>query len=100
MRLQTRRNYGKMDSWDMNIKIVRTFHPVGQGAFYSERFQIWKPEVETHNIVYDCGVCYMKEKQAVHVVIRLLQVKMRLIICLSPILIMTMCRWLMLYCPG
>ena len=68
MRLQTRRNYGKMDSWDMNIKIVRTFHPVGQGAFYSERFQIWKPEVETHNIVYDCGVCYMKEKQAVHVV--------------------------------
>ena len=52
----------------MNIKIVRTFHPVGQGAFYSERFQIWKPEVETHNIVYDCGVCYMKEKQAVHVV--------------------------------
>ena len=68
MRLQTRRNYGKMDSWDMNIKIVRTFHPVGQGAFYSERFQIWKPEVETHNIVYDCGVCYMKEKQTVHVV--------------------------------
>lgn len=68
MRLQTRRNHGKMDSWNMNIKIVRTFHPVGQGAFYSERFQIWKPEVETHNIVYDCGVCYMKEKQAVHVV--------------------------------
>ena len=60
-----------MDSWingDMNIKIVRTFHPVGQGAFFSERFQIWKPKIETHNIVYDCGVCYMKEKQAVHVV--------------------------------
>lgn len=52
----------------MNIKIVRTFHPVGQGAFFSERFQIWKPKIETHNIVYDCGVCYMKEKQAVHVV--------------------------------
>lgn len=50
------------------MKIVRTFHPVGQGTFYSERFQIWKPEVDTHNIVYDCGVCYMKEKQAVHVV--------------------------------
>lgn len=50
------------------MKIVRTFHPVGQGAFYSERFQIWKPKIETHNIVYDCGVCYMKEKQAVHVV--------------------------------
>ena len=52
----------------MNIKIVRTFHPVGQGAFFSERFQIWKPKIETHNIVYDCGVCYMKEKQAVYVV--------------------------------
>jgi hypothetical protein len=50
------------------MKIVRTFHPVGQGAFYSEKFQIWKPKEETHNIVYDCGVCYMKEKQAVHVV--------------------------------
>lgn len=50
------------------MKIVRTFHPVGQGAFYSERFQIWKPKIETHNIVYDCGVCYMKEKQADHVV--------------------------------
>ena len=50
------------------MKIVRTFHPVGQGAFYSERFQIWKPKIETHNIVYDCGVCYKKEKQVVHVV--------------------------------
>jgi len=50
------------------MKIVRTFHPVGQGAFYSERFQLWKPKIETHNIVYDCGVCYKKEKQAVHVV--------------------------------
>ena len=28
--------------------IQRTFHPVGQGAFYSERH-------ENHNIVYDCG---------------------------------------------
>ena len=50
------------------MKIVRTFHPVGQGAFYSERFQLWKPKIETHNIVYDCGVCYKKEKQVVHVV--------------------------------
>ena len=50
------------------MKIVRTFHPVGQGAFYSERFQIWKPNEETHSIVYDCGVCKKKEKQAVHVV--------------------------------
>ena len=50
------------------MKIVRTFHPVGQGAFYSERVQIWRPKVETHSIVYDCGVCYMKETQAAHVV--------------------------------
>ena len=28
--------------------IQRTFHPVGQGAFYSERH-------ENYNIVYDCG---------------------------------------------
>lgn len=50
------------------MKIVRTFHPVGQGAFYSERIQIWKPKEERHSIVYDCGVCYNKEKQAAHVV--------------------------------
>lgn len=30
-------------------KIIRTFHPVGQGAFYSERH-------EDFNVVYDCGV--------------------------------------------
>ena len=31
--------------------IQRIFHPVGQGAFYSERH-------ENHNIVYDCGTDY------------------------------------------
>ena len=31
--------------------IQRIFHPVGQGAFYSERH-------ENHNIVYDCGTHY------------------------------------------
>lgn len=31
--------------------IQRIFHPVGQGAFYSERH-------ENYNIVYDCGTCY------------------------------------------
>jgi hypothetical protein len=31
--------------------IQRIFHPVGQGAFYSERH-------ENHNIVYDCGTYY------------------------------------------
>lgn len=33
------------------MKIMRTFHPVGQGAFYSERH-------ENFNIVYDCGTQY------------------------------------------
>lgn len=32
-------------------KIIRTFHPVGQGAFYSERH-------EQFNVVYDCGTEY------------------------------------------
>lgn len=34
-------------------KIIRTFHPVGQGAFYSERH-------ENFNVVYDCGTEYAK----------------------------------------
>lgn len=33
------------------MKIIRTFHPVGQGAFYSERH-------ENFNVVYDCGTEY------------------------------------------
>lgn len=32
----------------MSNKITRTFHPVGQGAFYSER-------INDFNFVYDCG---------------------------------------------
>lgn len=34
-------------------KIVRTFHPIGQGAFYSERFY---DEKRAFNVVFDCGV--------------------------------------------
>ena len=34
--------------------IQRIFHPVGQGAFYSERHE----RRENHNIVYDCGTDY------------------------------------------
>lgn len=36
----------------MSINIQRCFHPVGQGAFYTERFRIGK---QTINVVYDCG---------------------------------------------
>jgi beta-lactamase superfamily II metal-dependent hydrolase len=32
----------------INYKVVRTFHSVGQGAFYSERH-------DNFNVVYDCG---------------------------------------------
>ncbi len=32
----------------MADNIIRTFHPVGQGAFYSER-------IDNFNLVYDCG---------------------------------------------
>lgn len=38
----------------MNIRLIRTFHPVGQGAFYSEEFK--DPNgVVAFRAVYDCG---------------------------------------------
>ena len=36
----------------MYIKMRRVFHPVGQGAFYSESFYTG---FGTFNMVYDCG---------------------------------------------
>lgn len=50
--------------------VVRTFHPIGQGAFYSERFFFYEGEQlkANHNVVYDCGVCFGQEKKAKHVV--------------------------------
>ena len=38
--------------------IVRTFHPVGQGAFYSERFFVKGQPKAQFNVVYDCGTGY------------------------------------------
>ncbi|MDE6005918.1 MAG: MBL fold metallo-hydrolase, partial [Oscillospiraceae bacterium] len=35
------------------LRFIRTFHPVGQGAFYSEEFEI--DGKETFTMVYDCG---------------------------------------------
>lgn len=35
------------------MRMLRTFHPIGQGGFYSERF-IFQGE-ENINIIYDCG---------------------------------------------
>lgn len=37
------------------MKLIRTFHPIGQGAFYSERFYEDNAQVPSHNIVFDCG---------------------------------------------
>ena len=37
-----------------NMKLIRTFHPVGQGAFYTERFYD-KCGINVFNMVYDCG---------------------------------------------
>ena len=39
------------------MRIVRTFHPVGQGAFYTEHFYIYRDaqQREIHHILYDCG---------------------------------------------
>ena len=45
----------------MIIDMIRTFHPVGQGAFYSERFH-GKDEGVDFCIVYDCGTKTSKEK--------------------------------------
>lgn len=43
--------------------ITRTFHPVGQGAFYSEKFEF---DNGTHKlIVYDCGA-QKKDKKYLH----------------------------------
>ena len=40
--------------------MVRTFHPVGQGAFYSEQFR--SGNGDGFRIVYDCGTKTSKEK--------------------------------------
>lgn len=50
------------------MRILRTFHPVGQGAFYSERFYDSRQRDSKHNIVFDCGVCLGKESTVKHVV--------------------------------
>ena len=37
------------------MRLIRTFHPVGHGAFYTERF--YEEDTNIANIVFDCG-CY------------------------------------------
>ena len=50
------------------MKVTRTFHPVGQGAFYSERFFMEDQQGTVHNIVYDCGVKWGYVGKVKHVV--------------------------------
>lgn len=39
----------------MRTRVVRTIHPVGQGAFYSERFYDSQSDKPAFTVVYDCG---------------------------------------------
>jgi hypothetical protein len=43
------------------MKLIRTFHPVGHGAFYTERFYD-DHERNVANVVFDCG-CYERAKK-------------------------------------
>ena len=50
------------------MKVIRTFHPVGQGAFYSERFYEEGNPQAKYNIVFDCGTSWgniLKAKKVV-----------------------------------
>lgn len=40
----------------MRTRVIRTIHPVGQGAFYSERFYDIPSGRPVFTVVYDCGV--------------------------------------------
>ena len=44
-----------------DMKLIRTFHPVGHGAFYTERFYD-DHERNVANVVFDCG-CYERAKK-------------------------------------
>ena len=50
------------------MNVIRTFHPVGQGAFYSERFYEDGETKAAYNIVYDCGVAWGNKKKSEHVI--------------------------------
>ncbi|MCX6554889.1 MAG: MBL fold metallo-hydrolase [Candidatus Aminicenantes bacterium] len=51
----------RMTSRNINpIRVIRTFHPVGQGAFYTERHMI---DEDKFTIVFDCGSTTLKEKE-------------------------------------
>ena len=37
------------------LYVKRTFHPVGQGAFFTEQFYSDDATTLLYNVVYDCG---------------------------------------------
>lgn len=39
----------------MNYKMERIFHPIGHGAFYTERFYERDNDDPSLSVVYDCG---------------------------------------------
>ena len=41
------------------MKLIRTFHPVGFGAFYTEK-HIDPTSKQSINVVYDCGTLHNK----------------------------------------
>lgn len=47
----------------MSCVVTRYIHPIGQGAFYSERFEVDNNVIA--NIVYDCGTSTKPKKNAV-----------------------------------
>ena len=49
------------------MRIVRTFHPVGQGAFYTEKLYDDDNSVR-HIMVFDCGVAWGRVSKARHLV--------------------------------
>ncbi len=42
------------------MKLIRTFHPIGQGAFYTEKHSIGRKKI---TIVYDCGSKTLSESE-------------------------------------
>ena len=49
------------------MRIIRTFHPVGQGAFYTEKLYDDSNAVR-HIMVFDCGVAWGRVSKAKHLV--------------------------------
>lgn len=40
---------------ELPFTVIRTIHPVGQGAFYTEKFYNEGEDNAEHTVVFDCG---------------------------------------------